>query len=157
MSDCGITVLQSIIFQNAEDKPLKSYYTIFVDKSVKKLIGTYQASISLRNGNLMIKCENIQQMSQLLNSRFLSDGVKSLFFREKAELLKILNVKNIFNTVKKFRANSAFQGKGKLLKNPEQWKYFHYRVFSVQRIHLGVIRAIWASVMCNMDESRGWL
>ena len=78
MSDCGITVLQSIIFQNAEDKPLKSYYTIFVDKSVKKLIGTYQASISLRNGNLMIKCENIQQMSQLLNSRFLSDGVKSV-------------------------------------------------------------------------------
>ena len=87
MSDCGITVLQSIILQNVEDKPLKSY-TIFIDKSLKRLIGTYQACIHLRNGNLMIKCENIQQMSQLLNSRFLSDGVKSLFFREKAELLK---------------------------------------------------------------------
>ena len=78
MSDSGITVLQSIIPHNAEDKPLKSYCTIFTDKSLKKLIGTYQACIPLRNGNLMIKCENIQQMSQLLNSRFLSDGVKSV-------------------------------------------------------------------------------
>ena len=78
MSGCGITVLHPVILQNAEEKNLKSYNLIFIDKSLKKLIGTYQASIPLRNGNLMMKCENIQQMSQLLNARFLSDGVKSV-------------------------------------------------------------------------------
>jgi len=77
MSDCGITVLHPVILQNAEEKPLKSYNPIFIDKSLKKLIGTYQACIPLRNGNLMINCENIQQISQLLNSRFLPHGVKS--------------------------------------------------------------------------------
>jgi len=33
--------------------------------------------------------------------------------------------------VKIFRENSVFQGKRKFLKNPEQWKYFQYSVFSV--------------------------
>ena len=78
MSDCGITVLQPVILQNAEEKLLKSYNPFFIDKRLKKLIGTYQACIPLRNGNLLIECENIQQMSQLLNSRFFSDGVKSV-------------------------------------------------------------------------------
>jgi len=32
---------------------------------------------------------------------------------------KLQNNKNIFNTVKNFRASSVFQGKRKLLKNPE--------------------------------------
>jgi len=27
--------------------------------------------------------------------------------------------------------NSVFQGKRKLLKNPEQWKYFQYSILSV--------------------------
>ena len=77
-SDSGITELLPVILHNAEEKPLKSYNPIFIDKSLKKLIGTYQACIPLRNGNLMIKCENIQQMSQLLHSRYLSDGVRSV-------------------------------------------------------------------------------
>jgi len=34
-------------------------------------------------------------------------------------------MKSIFNTVKNFRANSVFQGKNKLLKNPERWKIFN--------------------------------
>jgi len=34
-------------------------------------------------------------------------------------LLKILYDKKYFNTVKIFRENSVFQGKRKLLKNPE--------------------------------------
>jgi len=78
MSDCGIAELLPVILQNAEEKPLKSYNPSFIDKSLKKLIGTYQACIPLRNGNLMIKCENIQQMSQLMHSRYLSDGVRSV-------------------------------------------------------------------------------
>jgi len=40
-------------------------------------------------------------------------------------------LKNTFNTVKKFRANSVFQGKCKLLKNPERWKNFQYSVYSL--------------------------
>jgi len=34
--------------------------------------------------------------------------------------------KNIFNAAKIFRANSVFQGKRKLLKNPKWYKIFQY-------------------------------
>jgi len=44
----------------------------------------------------------------------------NLCFSEKRQNCSNPECKNIFNTVKNFRANSAFQGKGKLLKNPEQ-------------------------------------
>jgi len=44
----------------------------------------------------------------------------TLFFRASASCSKILNVKSISNTVKNFRANSVFQGKCKVLKNPER-------------------------------------
>jgi len=46
-------------------------------------------------------------------------------------------VRNIFNTVKILREN-VFEGKRKLLKNPEPWKYFPYSIFSVYS--LGVVR-----------------
>jgi len=39
-------------------------------------------------------------------------------------------VKN-FNTVKIFKANSVFQSKRKLLKNPAPWKNFQYSVYSL--------------------------
>ena len=58
-------------------------------------------------------------------------------------------VRNIFNKVKILRESSVFEGKRKLLKFPEQWKYFQYSIFSVYS--LGVIRVIWASVVCNLD------
>jgi len=51
-------------------------------------------------------------------------------FQGKRKLLKILNVKSIFNTVKIFRANSVFQGKRKLLKNPERWKNLIQCIFT---------------------------
>jgi len=40
-------------------------------------------------------------------------------FQGKGKLLKNPECKSILNTVKIFRANSVFQGKRKLLKNPE--------------------------------------
>ena len=52
-------------------------------------------------------------------------------FEGKRKLLKILNVKSIFNTVKIFRATLIFQGKRKLLKNRERWKNFKYSVYSL--------------------------
>ena len=54
---------------------------------------------------------------------------------------KILNVKRIFNTVKIFRANSVFEGKRKLLKNPERSKNVQYTVYT----RLGVICVVWAN------------
>jgi len=64
-------------------------------------------------------------------------------------------VKNIFNTVKHFRANFFFQDKRKLLKilNGENIFNTVYSVYS----HLWVIRVIWPSVVCNLDQSRDWL
>jgi len=52
-------------------------------------------------------------------------------------------IKNIFNTVKNFRVNYVFQGKHKLLKNPEWWRNFQYSVlFSVY--------SLWGD-LCNLD------
>ena len=31
------------------------------------------------------------------------------------------------------------------------------KLFNTAYIHLGVIRVIWASVLCNLDQSREWL
>jgi len=64
-------------------------------------------------------------------------------------------IKNVFNTVKSFRANYVFQIKRKLLKNPERWKNFQYSVFSVYS--LGDDLCNWASVVCNLEQSRDWL
>jgi len=50
----------------------------------------------------------------------------TLFFRANASCSKILNVKIKLDTVKNFRAHSVFQGKRKLLKNPECKKYIQY-------------------------------
>ena len=50
-------------------------------------------------------------------------------FRASASCSEILNVKRISNTVKSFRAHSVFQGKRKLLKNPECKKYIQYSEF----------------------------
>jgi len=60
-----------------------------------------------------------------------------------------------------------------LLKNPEFKKYIHYsenfqgnfvfsgqaqeKIFNKVYIHLGAIRVIWASVVCNQDQRRDWL
>jgi len=44
-------------------------------------------------------------------------------------LLKILNVKSIFNAVKIFKATLFFEGKRK---NRERWKIFEYSVYSLE-------------------------
>jgi len=31
------------------------------------------------------------------------------------------------------------------------------KIFNTVYIHLGAIRAIWASVVCNLDQSHDWL
>jgi len=54
--------------------------------------------------------------------------------------------------MKIFRATLFFQGKRKLLKIVNGEKIFN-TVYS----HLGVICAIWARVVCNLDQSRNCL
>jgi len=104
----------------------------------------------------------------------------SLFFRASASCSKILNVKSIFNTVTNFRANSVLQGKRRVAQKSWMvrnifnavkifrgncfsdkffntvYSVFFHTVYSVY-IHFGVIRVIWASVVCNLDQSRDWL
>jgi len=91
--------------------------------------------------------------SKILNSKkYIQYSEKfqgKLCFQGKRELLKILNVKSILTTVKIFRVTLFFQGKRKFLRNRELWKNFQYSV-----MHLGAIRVIWASVVCNQDQRR---
>jgi len=59
-------------------------------------------------------------------------------------------VKNIFNTGKIFRANSFFKAIASCSKILNSKKIFN-TVYSVH-IHLGMIRVIWASVVCNLAK-----
>ena len=62
-----------------------------------------------------------------------------LCFQGKRKLLKILNVKSIFNTVNNFRATLFFQGKRKLLKNRERLINFQCNAYSL------------GGDLCNLD------
>jgi len=55
-------------------------------------------------------------------------------------------VRNKFNTEWKFSGKTVFQGKCKLFKNPEQWKYFQYSVFSLYTLGGGPCNLGWYSV-----------
>jgi len=89
-------------------------------------------------------------------------------------------VKYIFNTVKNFRG-TVFSGQAHADKTPEYKKYIHYsenfqsssifvrasascskivnckKMFNTVYIHLGTIRVMWASLVCNLDQRRDWL
>jgi len=60
-------------------------------------------------------------------------------------------IKN-FNAVKNFRGKLCFSGQAQL----SQILHGEKNV-NTAYIHLGVIRVIWASVLCNLDQSREWL
>ena len=93
-----------------------------------------------------------------------------LCFSGQAQVDQISCLIKIYIQYSQLRANSVFQGKRKLLKNPEPWKNFQYSVFSVYSLRgnpiftLGLSftvyslgGGIWASVVCNLDQSRDWL
>jgi len=73
----------------------------------------------------------VQSCSKILNCKkyiqYSENFQGKLFFKESANCSKLLNSENIFNTVY------------------SRW------------IHFGVIRVIWASAVCNLDQSRDWL
>ena len=70
-------------------------------------------------------------------------GKGKLRFQGKRKLLKILNMKSIFTTVKIFRAS----GSCSKIVNCEKF-------FNTVYIHLGTICVIWANVVCNQDQRR---
>jgi len=99
----------------------------------------------------------VARKSWMINDITVNPG-HSLFFKANASCSKFLNDKKYFNTVKNSRVNSVFgasascsktwmikniysvqwiqgtsvfQGKRKLLKNPERWKKFQFSIFSV--------------------------
>jgi len=49
-----------------------------------------------------------------------SENFQGKLFSRQVQVVKILNVKSIFSTVKNFKAALIFQGKRKLLKNRER-------------------------------------
>jgi len=77
-----------------------------------------------------------QSCSKILNGKkyiqYSEKFQEKLCFQGKRMLIKILNIKSTFTTVKIFRATLCFfQGKRKLLKNRELWKNFQYGVYSL--------------------------
>jgi len=93
----------------------------------------------------------------------------------------VLNGKKYIQYSEKFQGKLCFQGKRKFKKNPECKKYIQYsekfqgnsvffrtsascskivngeKMFNTVYIYLGSIHAIWASVVCNLDQSHDWL
>jgi len=85
------------------------------------MIKLYQYSENFQ-GNSVFRQEQLAQKSWMVKNIYSIQLIQdTLFFRAGASCSKILNVKvySIGPTVKNFRANSVFQDKRKLLKNPE--------------------------------------
>ena len=67
---------------------------------------------------------------------------------------KILNGKKYMYSAK-FQGKLCFSGQAHVAHKSWMVKKFN-TVYSLY-IYLGVIRVIWASVVCNLDQSRDWL
>ena len=119
----------------------------------------------------------VTQKSWIIKNTYSVQWIQSnSVFQGKRKLLKDPECKKYIQYSEKFQGNSIFQGKRKLLKNPEYKKYTHYsenfqgnsvffrasascskivnceKIFNTVYIHLGAIRIIWASVVCNQDQ-----
>ena len=96
--------------------------------------------------------DQAQSCSKILNgTKYIQYSEKfqgKLCIQGKRKLLKILNVKCIFNTVKLFRATLFFRVSASCSKIVKGEK-----MFNTVSIHLGAIRVIWAGVVCNLDQS----
>jgi len=87
-------------------------------------------SIQLIRGTLFYGQAQVAQKSWMIKN--ISTQLKNsgqLYFSGQTQVVqKAWMIKSIFKTAKNFRANSVFQGKHKLLKNPVRWKNFQYSV-----------------------------
>jgi len=95
-------------------------------------------------GKGKLRFQGKRKLLKILNMKSILTAVK--IFRTSGSCSKILNMKSIFTTVKIFRAS----GSCSKIVNSE-------KIFNTVYIHLGTIRVIWASVLCNQDQRRDWL
>ena len=62
----AVSVMQPVILASDNDKPLASYSPIEIDCGLRKAVGKYESCKPLRNGNLLVKCESVNQVNTLL-------------------------------------------------------------------------------------------
>jgi len=106
-----------------------SWSRILNDKKYFNTVKNYRATLFFRARASCSKILNDKNI-YIQYSEF---RAHSVFQGKRKVAQKSWMLKNIFNTVKNCRA-SSFQGKRKLLKNPEGWKNFLYRILSANSL-----------------------
>jgi len=66
--------LLPVILESKTGREVKAYSLVFIHNCLEKCIGSYKSCSPLRNGNLIVKCCNVQQMTTLLQCTKLTDG-----------------------------------------------------------------------------------
>ena len=80
-SDCTVikkvasTDIQPVVLQSKNEKPLRSYNPIAIDRCLIKAIGQYENCKPLQNGNLIVNCKTSNQVSTLLQMKSLKDSL----------------------------------------------------------------------------------
>jgi len=67
--------LLPVILEGKSSRLLKTYNPVYIHKCLEKRIGSYKGFSPLSNGNLIINCCSVQQVTTLLNCTKLTDGV----------------------------------------------------------------------------------
>jgi len=67
-----------VVLESKTGSALKAYSPVFIHNCLEKCIGSYKSCSPLRNGNLIVKCCSVQQMTTLLQCTKLKDGAVSV-------------------------------------------------------------------------------
>jgi len=67
--------LLPVILESKSGRVLKTYNPVYTHKCLEKCMGSYKACSPLSNGNLIVNCCSVQQMTTLLSCTKLTDGV----------------------------------------------------------------------------------
>jgi len=70
--------LLPVVLESKTGRELKAYSTVCIHNCLEKCIGSYKSCSPLRNGNLIVKCCSVQQMTTLLQCTKLTDGAVSV-------------------------------------------------------------------------------
>ena len=70
--------LLPVVLESKAGRELKAYRPVFIHNCLEKRIGSYKGCSPLRNGNLIVKCCSVQQMTTLRQCTKLTDGAVSV-------------------------------------------------------------------------------
>jgi len=70
--------LLPVALERKTGRELKAYSPVFIHNCLEKCICSYKSCFPLRNGNLIVKCCSLQQMTTLLQCTNLTDGAVSV-------------------------------------------------------------------------------